>query len=148
MKKLKNFNALRSMLSFAFLSLGVVTGSRAADFQNGSFETPTIPTGYQVLPSGSTNIAGWITGGPGTISFVRGTTFGVDPPDGLQQIAFNAGDTVTGASLAQSFDTAAGQAYTVSFKIGRVGTGSGTLSLLAEVISGTGAKLSSLTAVH
>src|SRR5439155_16637514 len=77
----------------------------------------------------------------------RGPAFGVDPADGLQQIAFNAGDTVTGASLSESFDTAAGQTYIVSFKVGRVGTGSGTISLLAEVISGTGAKLGSLTAV-
>ena len=91
------------------LSLATITvGSHAAPFQNGSFETPTIPTGGQTLPSGSTSIDGWITGGAGTLSFVRGVTFGIDPADGLQQIAFNGGDTVTGAtsSVSKSADPA------------------------------------------
>src|SRR5439155_10143234 len=128
------------------LSLATITvGSHAAPFQNGSFETPTIPTGGQTLPSGSTSIDGWITGGPGTLSFVRGVTFGIDPADGLQQIAFNGGDTVTGVTLSQSFDTVAGQAYIVSFKVGRSGTGSGTMSLAANVTSTNGSTLGSLT---
>src|SRR6266516_758064 len=141
---MKNYTVMKTAVLPLLTTLATAFGLSAAPFQNGSFETPTIPTG-QALPSGSTNIAGWVTGGPGTVSFVRGAAFGVDPADGLQQVAFNGGDTVTGASLSQSFDTVAGQAYTVSLKLGRSGTGSGTMSLSATITSTNSSTLGSLT---
>src|SRR5436305_438979 len=142
---MKTNSLIKTAALFVVAACAMSYGARAAVFENGSFETPAIPTGGQTLPSGSTNIVGWITGGSGTLTFVRGVNFGVGPADGLQQIAFNGGDTVTGATLSQSFDTLAGQAYIVSFEVGRSGTGSGTMSLGASVTSTNGSTLGSLT---
>ncbi|MGH7488495.1 MAG: LamG-like jellyroll fold domain-containing protein, partial [bacterium] len=117
-------------------------------FTNGSFESPVFSAGGHALASGSTDITGWTLGGPGTVSIVNGAAAGVvDPKDGAQQIDFNSGNTEAGATLTQTFATTAGQTYTVSFYVGRVGPGGGTVSLQGQVTSGAGGVLGSLAVV-
>ncbi|PYK02882.1 MAG: hypothetical protein DME23_00865, partial [Verrucomicrobia bacterium] len=116
---------------------------------NGSFELPALAAGEgQVLSVGSTHMTGWTVGGTGgPVSFQNGTVGGVSPLDGHQHILFNAGDTSPGTTIFQTFSTAVGQVYTVSFTVGRVFPGSGTVSLHAEVAASGGAVLGSLNAV-
>jgi hypothetical protein len=116
-------------------------------FVNGSFESPAFSTGGHALSSGSTSVTGWITGGPGTVAIVNGPAAGVVTVDGAQQMEFGSGDTVAGATLSQTFVTTIGHIYAVSFYAGRVGPGSGTMSLQAQVTSSIGAVLTSLTVV-
>src|SRR6266568_1074808 len=117
-------------------------------FTNGSFESPALAPGFgQSLPSGSTAITGWRVEGLG-IGWQNGAAFGVSPVDGAQHIGFNGGDAPPGqGTIAQTFTTTVGQTYSVSFNVGRTGSGSGTMSLLAEVTSSSDFVLGSLNAV-
>jgi hypothetical protein len=122
--------------------------SPIASFANGSFESPVFSAGGHGFASGSTDISHWVTGGPGMVSIVNGPASpSVNPEDGAQQIVFNGGNTEAGATLSQTFATSVGQTYTVSFYVGRVGTSDGTMSLQAQVTSGSGAVLGSASAV-
>src|SRR5207244_5780146 len=113
-----------------------------------SFESPMLAAGTgQELSAGSTSLTGWTVGNTGLVSWRNGPAYGVAPVDGAQEIGFNGADTPVGASISQTFSTTVGQTYEVSFNVGRQGPGSGTMSLLAQVRSGTGAVLGSLTAV-
>jgi len=125
----------------------VLTSPPVSPFSNGSFESPALASGASVeLPAGSTNaLTGWTVGTTGLVSFANGPALGVSPVDGVQQIGFNGGDTPPGGSIAQSFSTAVGQMYKVSFYVGRIGSGSGAMSLLAQVKSSTGELLGLLT---
>jgi uncharacterized repeat protein (TIGR02543 family) len=138
---------LRVSFLMALSTFATAPASFAAAFQNGSFEQPPLSTPPGILlPSGSTNITGWVTGGSGQVSFVLGDASGINPADGSQQIDFNGGNTTTGATLRQTFDTVPGQTYAVGFRLGRAGPGGGTMSLVAEVTSNGGTNLGSLTA--
>src|SRR6266513_3235172 len=129
---MKTFRTSITLASLALTLLAVALTSHAGGFQNGGFESPVVSTGGHFISSGSTNITGWITGGPGMVSLVNGPASGaVNPVDGAQQISFNGGDTVPGATLSQMFDTIVGRTYTVSFYVGRLGSGE-TMSLLAQ----------------
>jgi len=117
-------------------------------FVNGSFEDPVVAAGGHEVPVGSTNVTGWVRGGPGQMSIVNGSAAGlVDPADGVQQMDFNSGNSVPGGTLAQEFLTAIGQTYTVSFQVARIGPGGGTMGMLAEMTSGTGSLLGSKNVV-
>src|SRR6266536_2606609 len=111
----------------------------AAQFQNGSFESPVLAPGSSlVLAPGTNGLTGWTVGNTGAVSFVNGpavygTAGGVGPFDGAQQIGFNGGDTPPGGWISQTFSTLVGQSYSVSFNLGRVFPGSGTMSLRADV---------------
>src|SRR5438552_19171980 len=114
-------------------------------FTNGSFESPALAPDESVdLPAGSTRLTGWVVGNTGLVSWRNGPAYGVAPVDGSQEIGFNGGDTPPGGSISQTFSTAIGQAYEVRFNVGRQAPGGGTMSLLAEVKSSTGALLGSL----
>ena len=145
---MKTFFASRFSLLITLSTLATCLDSSAAAFQNGSFEQPilTTPPGV-VLPGGSAEISGWITGGPGVVSFVTGPASGTNPFDGNQQIAFNGGNLETGSTLSQTFDTVPGRTYSVSFFVGRAGPGSGEMKLSAAANSATGEPLGWLTAV-
>jgi hypothetical protein len=116
-------------------------------FTNGSFELPNLLAGVgQVLPPGSTAITGWTVGGASPVSWQVGSVDGVSPVDGMQHLAFNGGNAIPGGTISQTFLTAVGQAYLVHFSVGRKGTGAGTMKILAEVRSGQGEVLGTLTA--
>ena len=114
---MKTFFASRVSLLITLSTLATCLDSSAAAFQNGSFEQPILTTPPEVvLPSGSAEISGWITGGPGVVSFVTGPASGTNPFDGNQQIAFNGGNLETGSTLSQTFDTVPGRTYVLSAK--------------------------------
>jgi hypothetical protein len=116
-------------------------------FVNGSFELPALaPGATPALPAGSTIMTGWTVGNDGVVSMVNGEFFGASPVDGSQQVAFNGGNGPVGGSILQTFSTTVGQTYTVSFFVGRAGSGGGTMSVYAEVTSSNGQVLGSLAA--
>src|SRR2546430_2947705 len=129
---MKRFLTSWGPLLLALSIFAVALESNAAAFQNGSFESPRLSPPGEVLPSGSTNITGWVTGGPGTVSLASGPRSGVTPEDGAQQIGFNGGNTETGATLSQVFDTIPRQSYTIRFFVRRAASGGGTMSVVAQ----------------
>ena len=144
--KMLSFSGGSLLLTLSIFAAAALR-SYAAPFQNGSFESPALTPGASVnLPAGSTNaLTGWTVGTTGLVSFANGPALGISPVDGVQHIGFNGGDTPPGGSIAQSFSTLVGQSYRVGFYVGRIGSGSGTMSLHAEVKSSTGELLGSLT---
>ena len=103
---------LRALLWAALLpALTLAASAYAAPFQNGSFEVNCCGGG-----NSNTNASGWTaTNGP-PIRFLslEGAT------DGAFAAIFNPGSGVNGAVLSQTFDTLAGQFYTVTFDWGNV----------------------------
>ena len=77
----------------------------------------------------------------------NGASFGANPVDGVQHIGFNGGNAAPGSYIFQTFSTTVGQTYVVSFYVGRNGSGSGTMSLLAKATSSTDAVLGSLNVI-
>jgi hypothetical protein len=140
-----------SEVDFLFRNPGQVVPAAAPDspalILNGSFESPAfLPGSSQVLSPGSTALAGWTVSNNGTIAYANGSSSGVTPVDGSQQISFNGADQPVGGSIFQAFSTTIGLSYTVSFFIGRLGFAPGTMGLLAEVDSNSGQVLGSLAA--
>ena len=122
--------------------------SYAAPFTNGSFESPALAAGgTTALAAGSTALTGWTVGNGGIVSLVNGAFYGASPVDGVQQVTFNSGDGPTGGSIFQTFSTTVGRTYSVSFNVGRLGTGDGTMSLVARVTSGESFLLGTLNAI-
>lgn len=106
-------------------SLGLFGSAQAAPFQNGSFESgPSAPVNACGPCGGApyigtffapyTGIPGWtVTAGSIDIIFLTGST-GWAASEGLRSIDL---DGLNGGTLAQTFDTAAGSSYTVSFDL-------------------------------
>ena len=105
------------------------------------------PVWVNLCQPGSTAITGWTVGSMVGMGWQNGASSGVNPVDGAQHLGFNGGNASPGSSIFQTFATTVGQTYAVSFYVGRAGSGSGTMSLLAEVTSSAGAVLGSLSAV-
>jgi hypothetical protein len=112
-------------------------------FVNGSFEFLTnhaaIPSGgWAELAVGDTWLVGWTVGGPGNdLGVVNGTVNGIPPYDGEQWICFNGGDTPPGGSLSQTFLTAPGTNYDVSFYVYKTGTGNVSIPATAQAAGGS-----------
>lgn len=146
-----NVSAIRSAI--ACLILTAAPGSAravVAPFTNGSFESPVLPAeSYLILTGGSTTIDGWVIEGSGLVGFVNGSSasLGVPPADGAQHLGFNGGDLPPDNSISQTFATVAGTTYAVSFNVGRIGFGAGTLKFTVEVVSDAGAQLKSFEAL-
>ncbi|MGA2543406.1 MAG: immunoglobulin domain-containing protein [Verrucomicrobiota bacterium] len=116
----------------------------AGPFINGGFELinnhAAIPVNNSVaLTPGSTWLTGWTVSGPvsADVSVQRGTGDGLNPYDGQQWIVLNAGNTMSGDSLSQTFLTTVGQPYAVTFAVGKAGTGNVSLTATAAAINGT-----------
>lgn len=107
---------------------------------NGSFELPVLSSNV-VVTGGDTNILGWSITGTSPMFFETGTNQGLAPRDGLQVVSFNISDSPPGNTLAQTFVTTQGQAYSVTYYVSRGGGGAGTVRLRAAVTSATGATL-------
>ncbi len=109
-------------------------------FQNGSFELPA-DSPAQYLPSGSTLLPGWVTGGNGgRVYWAAG-----DGAQGPRHLGFNTGDSPPGSWVSQTFDTELGGKYEVTFYVGRYGYGE--ISLTASAKSHAGEVLGQLVAV-
>ncbi|KAF0175877.1 MAG: peptidase domain protein [Limisphaerales bacterium] len=107
---------------------------------NGGFEFPVLSSAT-VVNAGGTNILGWSVAGSSPMFFLNGPSQGVTAHDGAQMVSFNISDSPPGNTLAQTFVTTQGQAYSVTYYVSRGGGGLGTVRLRAAVTSGTGATL-------
>jgi len=131
-----------------------IRAAPAASFTNGSFELGEFPpaAGQAELTNGDTRLAAWtIAGNGGPIAWIFGQSPGAgldfDPVDGTHQLTFNGGNRNPGTTLSQSFDTVVGEDYEVTFYVGRLGSGTGTVRLTASVMSSTGQQLGNLIAI-
>jgi hypothetical protein len=126
----------------------LAVSSRGAPFQNGSFESPQLASGAgQVLLPGTNSLPGWNVGTNGRVELLNSVSTSISTVDGLQLLIFNSGNEAPGGTISQTFNTTAGQVYVVTFSVGRAGPGGGTMSLLAQVTSDTGASIGSLQGV-
>jgi hypothetical protein len=100
--------------------------TRADSVNNGSFETPTVPTGsYTDFASGSTGITGWtVVGAAGGVSIVSGTFTqnGISFPaeSGSQWLDLTGQGTNSTEGVEQSIATVSGTKYNASFWVGNV----------------------------
>ena len=88
---------------------GMATSAGAAAFTNGSFEQGVDPgSTFVTLSNGSTGVTGWVVGGD-SIDYIGGYW---QAQDGSRSIDLSGN---ANGSIAQTFDTVAGQAYQVNF---------------------------------
>lgn len=101
-------------LLFAVASFG---GAHGAPFQNGSFESGSVPNTCNVynLPIGDTTVTGW-TVIQGNIDWEGPPPCGWTASNGNNSIDL-IGSGVSIGGIAQTFDTIPGQAYRVSFDL-------------------------------
>ena len=116
----------------AVLSLLMGTGCFGASFQNGSFESGAEPGSFATLASGSTAIDGWVVGGH-SVDYI-GSYW--QASDGARSLDLN-GDGK--GSIAQMFDTLAGQRYLVRFDL--AGNPDGAPAVKTVVTSAAGDSL-------
>ena len=97
-------------------ALLIPVAAMAAPFTNGGFESPGIPAGSQVpIGPGFNEPTGWVAGGtasPGSFSLFYQHAIWFP---GDNSVGFG-GNGTTGASISQTFDTIAGQSYTVNYQ--------------------------------
>jgi len=130
----------RSILAFVAVLVGVFGSSSsivAAPFQNGSFESSSLPGPYQFLPSGDTSLTGWTV----TDNGIEWAQSGFTGPGYLAHTGSFyidvAGFTTPGGGIQQSFDTIPGDTYAVRFAAGNaVGFGRDGSGILEVSIAG------------
>ena len=117
-------------------------------FFNGSFETltpdaPNIPYANGVsMDTGDTWLTNWVPNSlGGDIGVINGPGDEIQPDDGNYWIIFNGGETPSGASLAQTFETPIGHSFRVSLDLAAPGQGS--MSLTATAMPDNGSMLAS-----
>jgi hypothetical protein len=142
---------LLSFSAFLLLTAGV-TPSKAQILINGGFESPVLVAGGPgvYLSDPATNclvenfgsdevlpLPGWSVGTNVDVAIDRpaGSVYGASPAEGAQFLAFDPGDRPPGGNISQSFQTAPGQSYVLSFFVGGAGSGSG-LSLDVSLYDG------------
>jgi hypothetical protein len=112
--------------------------AHAAPFTNGNFELPGLGVGATFLDI--TNVAtaptGWTPAGTlgNAALFYENNAFGVVCVAGPNCVGFG-GNGTTGATLSQTFDTVAGQSYTVNYFV-TPQQGAGPQSALVEALNG------------
>jgi choice-of-anchor C domain-containing protein len=115
-------------LALLAASCAVATSAGAATFTNGSFELGVDPgSSFVTLANGSTGVTGWVVGGD-SIDYISNYW---QAEDGSRSIDLSG---LANGSIAQTFDTVAGQTYAVNF------------FLAGNPDGGTGAKLAILSA--
>lgn len=103
---------------------------------NGSFESPLLTTTENF--SGAFAFSGWSGQAPsqgGNAGLVYGSNNGLTPAQGTQHFTFNGGNPSDRGWLEQAIATTPGTAYTLTFAVGRAGSGQ-DLSLTAAVLTG------------
>lgn len=114
---------------------------------NGGFELPggTEDGTYVGLTNGATWLVGWTVSNVNSeVNWVRRHN-GFQPAEGDYHLNFNGGNTEPGASVAQTFATAPGTTYTVSFQMGCLGF-AGPATVRAVVVTPGGQELASSSA--
>lgn len=100
----------RLVLAGLLAVLAIGPTARAAPFTNGSFEAGSVNPGGGFVPlgGGSGAVTGWTTGGGG-IDYIGGYW---QPSNGSRSVDLS---NLSAGSIFQTFDTVAGQLYTVTF---------------------------------
>jgi choice-of-anchor C domain-containing protein len=100
----------KTLLAAAFAAACGAAGSAgAATFTNGSFELGVNPGAtFVTLANGSTGITGWVVGGD-SVDYIGGYW---NAEDGSRSVDLSGN---ANGSVAQTFDTLAGQSYLVNF---------------------------------
>jgi choice-of-anchor C domain-containing protein len=128
-----------TLMAAAFAAACGVAGSAgAAAFTNGSFESASVNpgSGFTTLFAGSTAITGWVVGGD-SIDYIGGYW---QPEDGARSVDLSGN---ANGSIAQTFDTVAGQAYLVNFWL--AGNPDGGPAAKIAISSADGSQLQSNT---
>ena len=119
------------------VSLLFPAAAMAAPFTNGGFESPGLAVGNFVpISPGVNEPTGWKAGGTaagGFELFYQNAAFFVG---GSNSVGFG-GNGTTGASISQTFDTVAGQSYTVNYQATQQ-QGISPQSFLVEAFNGAG----------
>jgi hypothetical protein len=141
---------LAPMKSIRCQILAVLTAANCSGqiIVNGSFESPVLTANQNYF--GAFSFAGWSgasTGGTGNAGLAVGTDFGLSPYDGNQAFSFNGNNPAPGTYIEQTFNTIAGQSYSVGFAVGRNGSApSQFLELQGQVFNSSGSQLAILNA--
>ena len=126
-----------AVLFGAAMSLSLTAS--AAPFTNGSFENPGMNTTFIDITAPNLAPTGWVAGGTlGNAALFyekTGAFVNVVAKEGSYLVGFG-GNSQTGATLSQTFDTVAGDSYTVDFFINAQQLGSGPQSYLMEALNG------------
>jgi hypothetical protein len=124
---------MKKYMLLAVVPIGLLN---AAPFRNGSFESPGLTNPSTQLVLTGSELTAWTVSGEGTVKLLNGKVGDqqFDPVVGVHQINFSGGETPTGGTLSQTFDTVPGTSYTVSFYVGRVGPGGGSVGVTATVL--------------
>ena len=113
--------------AFAVAAIALPASANAVPFVNGSFETGPATTRFTTLDPGSTAMTGWTVGGGG-VDYIGGYW---NAQNGSRSVDLSGGAP---GSISQTFDTIAGQGYTVTFYLsgnGDNGVGPRTASVNA-----------------
>jgi len=126
-------------LAVAFLCC--VAAMPAAQFTNGSFESPGGDPIRQGLTDGGTFVTGWLNQGNGQI-YESSNQDGILAGDGSYYVSFGHSGAV-GGTFTQSFDTVVGAIYSVNYLLS-LQQGSGTVDFQVEALDGS-TQLASVT---
>ena len=120
----------------AVLSLAAGSAS-ATPFTNGSFTQPG-PSLYGAFLT-PTFLPGWTYASPfglGDIDeYQANGTYGFTPSGGHPYVSFG-GNSTWGGSLTQTFDTTAGQTYTLSYQVGEIQGADSSQDMRATLVNG------------
>lgn len=111
---------------------------------NGSFESPVLGSTSNL--SASFSFPGWVGVSPtngGNAGLVVGTDNGLSPAEGRQHLTLNGGNPSDRGWVQQTFASTAGATYTITFSVGR--SGSGQELALGATISAAGSVLATGT---
>jgi hypothetical protein len=126
-----------AVLFGAAMSLSLTVS--ASPFANGSFENPGMNTNFLAITTPNLAPTGWVGGALNGVALFyekTGAFADVSAKDGLYLIGFG-GSGSTGATLSQTFDTVAGDTYTVDFFIAAQQVGSGPQSYRLDALNGS-----------
>lgn len=128
-------SSVRALCLSAGLALPLAVS--ASVFSNGGFDGGGACGGVDITTPGAAP-SGWVGGGTlGNMNlFCQSASLGyINPKDGLNSIGFG-GNGQTGARLSQTFDTVAGNWYSVEFFTSSQQGGSGQQSVRVDALNG------------
>ena len=135
---MKTRKLLATVMALGVLGLGA-GHALASPFTNGNFAQPG--SGSYGVFSSPTLYAGWTYSnavfGVSNVDQYQGPgAYGLSPANGSAYISFG-GDSTYGGSLTQTFDTVAGQAYTVAWQEAEIQGDNTAQDLKATVVNGS-----------
>lgn len=103
---------MKKLFVLALFACGFAGSGFAAAFQNGDFELPAGSS--TTLGANDPYVTGWIHNGTGLDIYTHTMDWGTPSYDGQYYVAFGHNSS-TGGTLSQTFDTVAGDQYSIAF---------------------------------